>query len=754
MPPPPEGFRLRAVEWPAPLDARRGVVRLAAETMSLLGLRPWDPLRLEGRRLSGALVATAPPGTDSRVLLCDELTLRNLGRPDGGDVDTRRALEQPTTTLMLSGPPELAGAVPPEVLRLALLGKVVTQGDEVSLLPQDFVLPEGTDPSARDAARRHLARLAGTDDWQTVLLLVVGAAPREPSIVTMGTTVGWVDGLTTTGEAGSTILRSLAPPPLAPMTATSGPGTAAAGSPAAVPGLEDAAADLREWLDLGFNGHALLRQLGTTPHLGVLVSGPAGCGKSTLVESVAAGLGATVRRVGGARLAATDPTAAARELTQTADAALSSAPCVLLVSDVEALAPRDPAAPAPLAETLLDTIRRLVPTERVAVVCTTTNPEALSRRVREAGMLEREIVIPLPTRGQRHRMLEALTHETPLVDVDLGDVAGRTPGFVLSDLVGLCREAAVRAAHRHRAQPDGPAATAPAVTPADFAAALTAVRPTAMQGDSLEVPDLTLDDVGDMAEAKRALTEAVVWPLTYPDTFDRLGVQAPRGVLLYGPPGCGKTFLVRALAGTGRANVLSVKGAELLTKWVGESERGVRELFRRARHAAPAIVFLDEVDALLPTRGASSDTGVTDRVVAAVLTELDGVESLRDVCVVAATNRPDMVDPAMLRPGRLDRLVYVGPPDAAARAEILAAASRRTPLADDVDLGALARECEGFSAADCAGLVREAALVAMRESMDSPVVTAAHVAAAHAVVRPSLHPEQLAQLERFAASRR
>jgi len=228
-------------------------------------------------------------------------------------------------------------------------------------------------------------------------------------------------------------------------------------------------------------------------------------------------------------------------------------------------------------------------------------------------------------------------------------------------------------------------------------------------------------------------------------------VQPPRGVLLYGPPGCGKTYLVTALAGSGRANVLSVKGAELLSKWVGESERAVRELFRRAREAAPTLVFLDEVDALAPVRGQATDGGTADRVVAALLTELDGVESLRNVVVVGATNRPDLVDPALLRPGRMERLVYVPPPDEAGRAEILRAASRTVPLAPEVDLGALAGDLDGFSAADCAALVREAVLAAMRESLAAATVTTAHVAVARARVRPSLDPAQVAWLAAYAA---
>jgi transitional endoplasmic reticulum ATPase len=356
--------------------------------------------------------------------------------------------------------------------------------------------------------------------------------------------------------------------------------------------------------------------------------------------------------------------------------------------------------------------------------------------------------VPLPDAALRAEQLAVLTRPMPLhEDVSLADVAARTPGFVAADLGALAREAAVRAARRQRDDPH------PEVRMADFEAALAVIEPSSMAESTLELDPVTLDDVGDLAEVKEALTEAVLWPLTYPDTFARLGIQPPRGVLLFGPPGCGKTFLVKAIAGTGQANVLAVKGPELLTKWVGESERAVRELFRRARQVAPTLVFLDEVDALAPVRGQASDGGTTDRVVAALLTELDGVEALRDVVVIGATNRPDLVDPALRRPGRLERLVYVPPPDAAARGEILRAVTREVPLASDVDLAALATELAGFSAADCAALIREAALAAMRESMAAATVTAGHVATARERVRPSLDPDQVARLAAYADRR-
>ncbi|MEV4519441.1 AAA family ATPase [Micromonospora tulbaghiae] len=738
---------LTATLRPAALDARRGVVRLHPEVLTALALRPGDPVRLTGRRVTAGIAAAAEPSTSGALLHADDLLLGNLGLRAGGQVTVSPLPATPARRLTLSGPAAVVAAVPPEMLRLALLGKVVTAGDDVSLLPQD-VLPDAAVRGLIEAARRSLASSVGYA-WTSTLLTVVSAEPAVGALVTMDTVVGWEHGAATRGSG---------PASSASTARVSAPAVPAGTEPDAdllgpedapdvdeLPGLRAQAEELTELLDLGFHHREVLGRLGTTVSLGVLVEGPAGSGKSALVRAVAARVGAGVRPLWAPELAALSNDAAARRLREAASAVRAGGPAVLLVTDVESIAPAD--EPGPLA-----TVFRQVVAETLragaAVVCTSGRPEAVDPALRGPDLLALRITVPLPDAALRREQLTVLTREVPLAgDVRLDEVAGRTPGFVAADLAALVREAGVRAALRQKT------VETPTVAMADFTAALEVVRPTTMSASTLELASVTLDDVGGLHEVKQTLTESVLWPLTYPDTFARLGVTPPRGVLLYGPPGCGKTYLVTALAGTGRANVLSVKGAELLSKWVGESERAVRELFRRARQAAPTLVFLDEVDALAPVRGQATDGGTTDRVVAALLTELDGVEALRNVVVVGATNRPELVDPALLRPGRLERLVYVPPPDGPARAEILRASARDVPLAPDVDLDALGAELDGFSAADCAALIREAALAAMRESLEASTVTAAHVEAARTRVRPSLDPVQLAHLESYATGR-
>jgi transitional endoplasmic reticulum ATPase len=720
---------LTASMRPAALDARRGVVRLHSEVLTALDLNPGDPVRLTGRRATAGIAARAEPGASRALLYADDLILGNLGVRDGGQITVAPAPVVAARRVALAGPVEIIAAVSPEMLRLALLGKVVTAGDNVSLLPQDVVTESGA-RALIQAARRSLANTVGYA-WTSTLLTVSAVEPADAALVTMDTIVAW-EGGQATHEPGSVAVQ----PPAAVLE-----------EPPSVddlPGLRTQAQELTELLDLGFHHREVLTRLGTTVALGVLVTGPAGSGKSALVRAVAAAVGARVTTVWAPEVAALTNNDAAARLRSAAAGVRSGGPAVLLVSDVEALAPRE--QPGPLSTVFRQLVAELV-RSGAAVICTTSRPESVDPTLRGPDLLAVQLAVALPDAAMRREQLAVLTRGMPLAeDVRLDDVAGRTPGFVAADLAALAREAGVRAALRIRSSGDAPST----IAMADFEAALEVVRPTSMAQSTLELAAVTLDDVGDMVEVKQVLTESVLWPLTYPDTFARLGVQPPRGVLLYGPPGCGKTYLVKAIAGTGKANVLSVKGAELLSKWVGDSERAVRELFRRAREAAPTLVFLDEVDALAPVRGQATDGGTTDRVVAALLTELDGVEELRNVVVVGATNRPDLVDAALLRPGRLERLVYVPPPDSEARGEILRATARAVPLAGDVDLAALASSLEGFSAADCAALLREAALAAMRESLEASSVTAAHVSSARERVRPSLDPGQVAWLETYA----
>jgi transitional endoplasmic reticulum ATPase len=727
---------------PSALDSRRGVVRLHPEVLDALGLEPWAGVRLTGARVSAALAAEGdgPPG----VVLLDDITMSNIGVTEGGEVVVSPAEVAPARTLTLAGSRLAAASLSPETVRLALTGKILTVGDAVSLLPQDLAPAPGSDVTA---VRGTLSRAIGMT-WTNELLTVTATEPAGAVAVHPSTVVGWRDGARTgepaaaaalAGPGGSVVSSPPSQVDVEPVVMPTAPPPPVCD----LIGAKDATDRLTEWFDLAFRRPELLTALGTTAQLGVLLTGPEGVGKATVVRSVAHAAEAEVVELAAPTLAALEPNAGAAKLSAAIESAVARTPSVLLITDIDALLPAT--SPPPIATVVIETLRAAVRNPGFAVVATSAHPEAVDPRVRGVDLLDRSVSVPLPDARTRVELLRVLLRDVPVEsDVDFGVLSERTPGFVAADLIALRREAAVRAAVR----------AASAITFADLTDALSTVRPTSLStSDNLQTGGLTLDQVGDMKEVKQSLTETVLWPLRYPDSFARLGVEPPRGVLLYGPPGCGKTFLVRALAGTGQLNVIAVKGAELMDKWVGESERAVRELFRRAAEAAPAMVFLDEVDALAPRRGQSSDSGVADRVVAALLTELDGVEPMRDVVVLGATNRPELIDPALLRPGRLERLVYVPPPDADARTEILKAAARNVPLAPDVDLPELAAGLEGYSAADCAALVREAALTAMRESLEAAQVTAAHVARARESVRASLDPAQLAALETYAKSR-
>ncbi|HTX97672.1 MAG TPA: AAA family ATPase [Mycobacterium sp.] len=701
------------------VDSRRGVVRLHPSVIAALGIREWDAVSLTGSRTTAAVAGLAGPETPVGTVLLDDVTLSNAGLREGTAVIVSSVTVYGARTVTLSGSTLATQSITPVTLRQALLGKVLTVGDAVSLLPRD--LGPGTSTSA---ATRALAASVGIS-WTSELLTVTGTDPAGPVSVQPNSLVTWGTGVPAGAATSSQEFLDVASPETVVEE---------------LKGCGPQAAKLTEWLKLALDEPHLLKTLGAGTNLGVLVSGPAGVGKVTLVRAVCDGR--RLVKVDGPEVGALAPEDRLKTVAS-AVKTLRDGGGVLLITDVDALLP---ATAEPVAALILGELRTAVATEGVALIATSARPDQLDARLRAPDLCDRELSLPLPDAGTRKALLESLLKSVPAGALDLDEIAARTPGFVVADLAALLREAALRAASR--ASSDG---RPPELNQEDLVGALTVIRPLSRSAsEEVTVGNVTLDDVGDMAEARQALTEAVLWPLKHPDTFARLGVEPPRGVLLYGPPGCGKTFVVRALASTGQLSVHAVKGSELMDKWVGSSERAVRELFRRAQDSAPSLIFLDEIDALAPRRGQSFDSGVTDRVVAALLTELDGVNPLRDVVVLGATNRPELIDPALLRPGRLERLVFVEPPDAAARREILRTAGKSIPLSADVDLDDVAAALDGYSAADCVALLREAALTAMRRSIDATDVTAADLAAARQTVRPSLDPMQLDALRAFA----
>ena len=529
-------------------------------------------------------------------------------------------------------------------------------------------------------------------------------------------------------------------------------------------GLHEELQRIREMIELPLKHPELFRHLGIEPPKGVILYGPPGTGKTLIAKAIANETGAHFISINGPEIMSKfygESEARLREVFQEAE---QNAPSIVFIDELDAIAPKRGEVTGEVerrvVSQLLTLMDGLKSRGQVVVIGATNRIEAIDPALRRPGRFDREIRIGVPDRNGRREILLIHTRRMPLAeDVDLDELADITHGFVGADIAALVREAAMNALRRYLPEIDLEKEVIPAevlekikVSREDFANALKTIQPSALREVVLEVPNVKWTDIGGLEAVKQELMEAVEWPLKYPEVFKRLGIRPPRGILLYGPPGTGKTLLAKAVATESQANFISVKGPEVLSKWVGESEKAVREIFRKARETAPCIIFFDELDSIAPRRGFHTDAGVTDRIVNQLLTEMDGIQSLKGVVILGATNRPDILDPALLRPGRFDRVLYVPPPDKAARLAIFKIHTREMPLDEDVDLDILASVTEGYTGADIEAVVREAAMLAARENINAQKVSMRHFEKALLKIKPSVGAEEKAEYDRILSN--
>ncbi len=681
-----------------PRDAGRGLARLNPADMERLGVTVGDMVTITCRERATVLKATSVLTADrgQRTIQIDGIARENAGASLDDRVAVELAEVADAQTVRMTA---IGTALPPHAhdgghVRPLIVGLPVTAGERVSVnmfgsRGQNYTV-NGTDPAG----------------------FVVITSATSIQIKTMR------------GRAASGSGR-----------AASDPGAAKV-SYQDIGGIGRTVARVREMIEMPMRYPEVFDRLGIDAPRGVLLYGAPGCGKTLLARAIADETEAHFITVSGPEIIHKlygDSEAHLRAIFEEAQA---KTPCIIFFDEIDAIAPnradvRGEVEKRVVAQ-LLALMDGLKSRGRIIIIGATNIPDNLDPALRRPGRFDREIEIGIPDRDGRAEILAIHTRGMPLAaDVDAGHLADVTHGFGGSDLQALAREAAMAALRRLMpgtgdtgadadADADIPSSELMAleVTMDDFLNVLHEIEPSAMRQVFTELPDVTWDQVGGMEEAKAALREAVEWPLRYPELLAAASTRPAKGILLSGAPGGGKTLLARAAAHETGVNFISVKGPELLSKWVGDSEKGIREIYKKARQAAPCIVFLDEIDALAPRRGDGSGNGVAERVVSQLLTEIDGIEETRGVVTLATTNRPDMLDPALMRPGRFDIHIHIDPPDSAARQEILAVHTRNQPLAADVDLGALGAETEGCSGADLAGICREAGMEAIRRLIE------------------------------------
>ena len=687
-------------------EAGRGRVRIDDIAMAKLGITPGDIVEIVGRRRTAAV---AWPGyTEDRgrnIIRMDGWTRKNAGVSVGDKVVVRKA-DVKIASIVRLAPMSMTLTVDENFkayIKKRLIERPLVEGDVVQI------------------------PVLG----QTIPFVVVTTKPSDVVIVTEETQLFVLEKPVEVGRIPKVTYEDIGD-------------------------LEEAKQKIREMVELPLKHPELFKRLGIDPPKGILLYGPPGCGKTLLAKAVANETDAYFIAINGPEIMSKFYGESEQRLREIFEDAKEHSPAIIFIDEIDAIAPKREEVTGEVEKRvvaqLLALMDGLEARGDVIVIGATNRPNALDPALRRPGRFDREIEIGVPDKQGRFEILQVHTRNMPLADnVDLRRLAEITHGFVGADLAALCREAAMKALRRILAKIDLDKDEIPTeileqleVRMEDFMNAFREITPTALREIEVEVPNVRWSDVGGLEKVKQELREAVEWPLKYPDAFKRLGIDPPKGILLYGPPGCGKTLLAKAVATESEANFVSVKGPEIFSKWVGESERAIRELFRKARQVAPSVIFIDEIDAIAPMRGIGiGDSMVTERVVSQLLTEIDGLEKLEGVVVIGATNRPDILDPALLRPGRFDRIVYVPPPDKKARYEILKIHTRRMPLAEDVNLKELADITEGFSGSDLEVLVREAGLLALREDINAKKVYKRHFEQALKKIKPSITPEMI-----------
>ncbi|MCF0226301.1 MAG: CDC48 family AAA ATPase [Methanobrevibacter sp.] len=728
-----EEMTLKVAESISQRDIGHNIARLDPTVMEEMGLKEKDVIEIVGDRKTGAIVLPSQTDIGLGVIRIDGLVRKNSGASIGEEVTIKKAEIIEAKKVVLA-PTENSVSVQGDVNSL-FVGKVMSPGDIITSQVRSRSSNMGMN---FDSLFDDMFGSTSSYSMTEIKFAVVSTKPAGIVVVGPNTAVEVkeepVDVSSLEGVSN-----------LLDVTYED------------IGGLKEEVKKVREMIEIPLKKPELFEKLGITPPKGVLMQGPPGTGKTLLAKAVANESDAHFISIAGPEIMSKYVGGSEENLREKFEEAEENAPSIIFIDELDAIAPNredtQGEAERRTVAQLLTLMDGLKSRGQVVIIGATNRPDSIDPALRRPGRFDREIEIGVPDQEERLEILQIHTRNMPLSeDVDLEEFASVTHGFVGADLESLCREAAMRVVRRIIPDIKGDEEISEdvydkiIVEPRDFKEALKEIEPSALREVIVQVPDITWDDIGGLGDVKQELQEAVEWPLKYPEKFQNFGIRPPKGTLLYGIPGTGKTLLAKAVANESEANFISVKGPELLSKWVGDSEAGVREVFRKARQAAPTVIFFDEIDSIASSRsGNDGDSGVTKRVVNQLLTEMDGMEELEDVSVIAATNRPDILDSGLMRPGRFDRHIKVDAPNEEGRLAIFKVHTKDMPLADDVDLEKLSQETEGYVGADIEAVCREAAMLTLRSDIDAKEVTKEYFKEALDKVKPSEDKTELMQ---------